>query len=454
MALDSREILHTIVITDLKDEASKIRVAEALVRVTKGASFEQIQGRLQNLPWTLTRKATAKRAAQVIKLLERRGAMAVVIPPLPASPLPHITETQVLSETELLSETQIMSATQFIAVPTEPAETSPVPPKPFSEPPKGPTKEAEPTRSGGFQIEPLSLGGILDRTFQICRRHFWKLMAIIAIPWLVTFIVALAALGVIGVVAAGFTLQSLKELSGWAIVLLAVTVVPSAIVVVVTAFYLSQAALIHATSCVYLDREILVGEAYGFVLNRLGKYFLTSMLFVVVCGALVFFPIIIGAFLFYLSEIVLSSGWWSVITWPLLALVPTYGILKLLLFDKVVIIEDVGYAAALGRSWRLVTGKAQGDWPRGYFLRLVILLHLFLLISITISLFFSIPASLFPLLVPEWKIVGQILDQVFRNVGSLVGGMFGSVCLVVFYYDIRNRKEGFDLQVLARATER
>ena len=202
-------------------------------------------------------------------------------------------------------------------------------------------------------------------------------MAIIAVPWLVTFVMAVVASILIGAVAAGFTVQSLKDLSGWAIVLLAVTVVPSVIVVVITAFYLSQAALIHATSCVYLDREVLVWDAYRFVLNRLGRYFLTSMLFVVVCGALVFFPIIIGAFLFYLSELVLSSGWWSIVTWPLLALVPTYGIIKLLLFDKVVIIENVGYAAALGRSWNLLAGKAQSDWPRGYFLRLVILLHLF-----------------------------------------------------------------------------
>ena len=166
MALDSRGILYTVVITGLKDEASGIKVAEALVRVTKEASFEQIRGRLRNLPWTLTRKATATRAAQVVRLLERRGATTLVIPPLPATPLPHATETQVLPGTELLSTTQIMSATQFIPLPTEHADIAPahakspvgpptLPPTPPVAPPKGPPKAPEPPGGGGFRLNPF-----------------------------------------------------------------------------------------------------------------------------------------------------------------------------------------------------------------------------------------------------------------------------------------------------------
>jgi hypothetical protein len=35
----------------------------------------------------------------------------------------------------------------------------------------------------------------------------------------------------------------------------------------------------------------------------------------------------------------------------------------------------------------------------------------------------------------------------------VIGGIFGAVCLVVYYYDIRNRKEGFDLKMLANIDE-
>jgi hypothetical protein len=131
-------------------------------------------------------------------------------------------------------------------------------------------------------------------------------------------------------------------------------------------------------------------------------------------------------------------------------LIPAYGITKLLLFDKAVIIENVAYVKALRRSWTLVSGKAEGSWPRGYFLRLIILLHLFIFINIAISLLFGTPAALIAALFPEsLKLVGEVVAQLLKNTGSLVAGLFGSVCIVVFYYDIRNRKEGFDLRMLA-----
>lgn len=455
MATDSPETLHTIIIIRIKDEAGKARVVEALTRITKGATPEVIQARVNSLPWTLTRRATAKRASQVVKLLERRGAYVKVIPPLPEAPiLQDVAETQILPGAELLSQTQVMSATQFVPIPAEEAETAEQKPGPR---PKTGTAPPTPPASGGppegevYHIEPLSLGGILDRTFQICRRHFWKLIAIVAVPWLATVVIGALAAAVIGIV--GLTLKSLQAMSAWILVLIGVTVIPSVVVVLAMVFYLSQGALIHAVSSVYLGREVVVGEAYRFVLNRLGRFFLTSLLFVVAVMAFIFCPIIAGVVLYFVFQQVTSSGWWSAIFWLPLMLVPAYAILKLLLFDKVVIIENVAYVSALKRSWDLMVGKAEGEWPRGYFLRLVILLHLFLLINITIYMLFQAPATLFSLLVSDWPILANIVSQVLSNLGSLIGGIFGSVCMVVFYYDIRNRKEGFDLKMLAGMAE-
>jgi len=455
MAKDSPDTLHTIIITAIRDEAGKAQVVEALTRITKGATAEEILARVKSLPWTLTRRATTKRASQVVKLLERRGASVKVIPPLPEAPIMRdVAETQILPSAELLSQTQVMSATQFLPIPgEEPAagEKKPPPAPKTGTTPPAPPASGVPPKGEVYHIEPLSLGGILDRTFQICRRNFWKLIAIVAVPWLATIIVGALAAAVIGVV--GLTLKSLQAMSGWVLALIGVTVIPSVVVVLAVIFYLSQGALIHAVSSIYLGRDVLVGEAYRFVLNRLGRFFLTSLLFVTAVGAFTLAPILAGVILFFVFQQVTSSGWWSAIFWLPLMLVPAYGILKLLLFDKVVIIEDVAYVSALKRSWDLMVGKAEGDWPRGYFLRLVILLHLFLLINITIYMLFQAPASIFALLVSDWPILGNIVSQVFSNVGSLIGGIFGSVCIVVFYYDIRNRKEGFDLQMLAGITE-
>jgi hypothetical protein len=131
-----------------------------------------------------------------------------------------------------------------------------------------------------------------------------------------------------------------------------------------------------------------------------------------------------------------------------------YGTIKLLLFDKVVIIEDIAYFKALGRSWSLLTGKAEGAWPRGYFLRLFILLHLFVLLYLTVVLLFQAPASIVELFMTDMAFAGTILGQVLSNAGSLIASVFNSVCMVVLYYDIRNRKEGFDLKMLSRITRR
>jgi hypothetical protein len=213
-------------------------------------------------------------------------------------------------------------------------------------------------------------------------------------------------------------------------------------------FYLSQGAIIYAVSSIYLGRDVLVKEAYRFVLGRLGRFFLTSCLMALAAFGFVAFSAIIGGLLFGAFRVATSSGWWSAVTWPLLALISMYGITKLLLFDKVVIIEDVAYGKALKRSWDLLTGKADSPWPRGYFLRLVILLNLFFLVNIAINIVFRTPAAIFSVLVSEPQWLGAIVNQVFTSIGSLVAGVFGSVGLVVFYYDIRNRKEGFDLKML------
>jgi hypothetical protein len=207
--------------------------------------------------------------------------------------------------------------------------------------------------------------------------------------------------------------------------------------------------VIHAVAGIYSGKAVGVADSYRFVFRRLGRFVLTSMLFVLVILLLVAVPAVVGAALYFLFKVLTPSGWWSVLLWPLLLIPLAYAFPKLMLWDKVVIIEDLAYMKALTRSWDLVTGKAESPWPRGYFIRLIILLHLFLLIYVGVSLVFETPGALLTYLTPQSiKILGRILGQLLSSAGGLVAGIFMSVCLVVFYFDIRTRKEGFDLQML------
>jgi hypothetical protein len=84
--------------------------------------MEAVMKRLNSLPWTLTRKASYKRAYRLAKLLESLGGTVHCEPPLPSPTRPVMDETLILPSAELISQTQIMSPTQFVAPAEEPHE--------------------------------------------------------------------------------------------------------------------------------------------------------------------------------------------------------------------------------------------------------------------------------------------------------------------------------------------
>ncbi len=433
MDRDDSQIFHTIVITGLKDSSKSEEAALALSRIIKNMTPEKILQRLGSLPWTLTRKE--------------------ITPPLTASVTADIPETQIPRDRPAIQETPGPEAPQSqpppppierggkIAQPAVWAPNQAAPPLPA------------PPEDAGLSIEPLSLGAILDRTFQICRVHFWKLLAVIGVWWGVA---TLAGIGMIIVGAvAGLTLQSFENVSLWMLIPLAAVLIPVALVFFIALFFLCEGALIHAVSCIYLGREVRVRESYSFALGRLRKLLFTTVLMILFMIALCVVALIVGAFVYYVFRYITSSTLWGVLLaipfWLALASIPMYAFIKLMLVDKVIIIEDRGYVDAIDRSWRLLSGKAEGAWPRGYFMRGLILLHLFILINMAISLVFEIPGLL--LMATQLpQAVSEVLKHVLSNVGGVVASLFGSVSGVVFYYDVRNRKEGFDLQMLAERT--
>jgi hypothetical protein len=469
MGEESPEAFYTVSLTKVRDEEAKKKVAETLARITTNLPADKALKRMESLPWTLTRRATQKNAERLVRVMERLGATVQLSPsppepPVLSKPLETGPPSAVEAQTKGSDEPRSVSRPPTVP-PTNSAEkigekSSPSPSPPPSAhltPPRQPEAKVSGTggsgTSGGdgFSIEPLSLGGILDRTFQISRRYFWKLLAIVGIPYLVTAGLV-SCISVVAVIV-GFTFHALGDMPVWALIAAAVTVIPSVIVLITVMFYFSQGALIHAVSAVHLGRDVRVGGAYRFVLGRLGKFLVTVILCAIVVFAAFLIAVLFAVVLFFISKEIASSGWWSAITWLPLALIPFYMSIKFLLFDKVVIIENVAYMSALKRSWDLLTGKADGGWPRGYFSRLLVLLCLFGLLSVTIALIFQIPAALISALMPHSRFLGPVVNWFLSSIGSLIGGMFGAVSLVVFYYDIRNRKEGFDLRMLAGMTE-
>jgi len=409
---------HSITITSLRDEA-KINVARILAAAARTDQTERILKRLDALPWTVTRSASAQTAKRLVAELEKKGAVVEVFPPLP----------------------------------TEPQAVRPIAPEVRSEWMSAEEREpAEPPGAGDVPIidlEPLTLGGILDRGFTLCRNYFWKLFAIAVIPLVVTLGVLLGA-GLILLLAGLTSWAALGEKSVYFLIIMGIAILIPVAIILILVTYLAQGALIYAVSQVYLGRKIVIRDAYGFVFDRLGRFILTTILFGLASFATLIFAMFLGSLLFFGFREMTGSGLWSIPIWLLLLMIPTYAIPKWFLFDKVVIIEDQAYVDALRRSWELVSGKADATWLKWYWLRLVVLFHVFFFIVISVKLLVLPISIILTAPLPETlKFVGIGLSNLVSTFGDVVWGLYVSVCLVIFYYDIRIRKEGFDLQMLA-----
>ncbi len=193
METDSSDTPRTVTITAIKDDAGKRTVAENLSRITSGQPpVERILARLDTLPWTVTRKASVKSARKLVSLLQNLGASVEISPPIPPDTIVGTVEPPA-------------TASPITPPPAAKYENEVVTPKATVDHQAFPLKEKiirseknETADSGEFILEPLSLGGILDRTFQICRAHFWKLLVIAGIPILliggIALVVALIVL--------------------------------------------------------------------------------------------------------------------------------------------------------------------------------------------------------------------------------------------------------------------
>jgi len=175
---------------------------------------------------------------------------------------------------------------------------------------------------------------------------------------------------------------------------------------------LATGAITKAVSDRYLGQPATIGGSYRFVVGRLGALLLTTIL--------VGLFIMAGVFLLFVGAVIFAV-WTS-------------------FFVPVLLIEGRAYARGIERSRYLI---GQGVWAR------------VILMSTIAGLIAAIVQ--YPIIFPL-----QIMSEVFQMPSLLtLSGFFqglaqaavvpiGQVGLVLLYYDSRMRKEGFDLEILAR----
>jgi hypothetical protein len=249
-------------------------------------------------------------------------------------------------------------------------------------------------------LRPLSTGELFDSTFTLYRKHFALFFGVAALPQLLLLMFQL-------VIIAG------SELS------LGIAALPLALIggliflllfLVSTAF--AQGASFFAVSAVHLDEPITIGGAYsrmrGRVMEVIGTMFLAGL------------ATMAGFFLLIVPGIIIMLG-------ASLAIPCT-------------LFEQLNPGAAFSRSMKLTQGS------RG---KVFLIFLLMWAIQMGLSLVVGLPLAV----VAEMKIgpgavaIGLLVLQrlVEFGIGALVAPI-ATIAFTLLYYDLRVRKEAFDLQ--------
>jgi len=264
-----------------------------------------------------------------------------------------------------------------------------------------------------LDLRPLSLGELLDRIFFLYRRHFLVFIGIAAIPYLLILIPVLTGLLLYG-------LPGRRQLPPAALAVAAVVVVILAIVVglaVFVAVLYSAGASVFAVSEIYAGRQPSIRGSFRLVRGKAGTIF----------GIMI------------LSGLIIMAGFIALI-------IPGFYLLcRIPLATAAAMIEDLGSSDAIQRSFSLTRDFA-GRSALIYLLAAALSYGVGLMIQVPFFVLVGITAKQSHLVL-LWTVLGQV--------GGFLGGIIvapvHTIGFALFYYDLRVRKEAFDLQMMMQA---
>lgn len=303
--------------------------------------------------------------------------------------------------------------------------------------------------SASLQLKPMSAGDILDRAIRIYRENFIPLVTIVALVNVPLILVQ--------VVAALLTLPFTKNLDTVtpleatnAATIFGVASVIAAVIGALGSIFV-YAAITAFVSERFLGRPSSVRQAYGTALGRWLSLCIAALLYLLANFALVL--VFAGIIFLPIFGIALLSGGSGGDT-PAdaaiglgvlcLCILVIPALLFLLFVDtrwsfwtQAIVIEKYNSTGGLGRSWKLV---------KGTFWRV---LGFIIILSIIVSAFSLGPIG--ALSVATVFLPSPVLRLALQSVASsaivIIMTPLQYTTLTVLYYDLRIRKEGFDLQM-------
>ena len=267
-----------------------------------------------------------------------------------------------------------------------------------------------------LDLRPLSLGELLDRTFFLYRRHFLLFVGIAAIPYSFFFVVNLATalLPALSRSAASGQVQPVgmaaAAIGGGLFAFLAV--IAGGI-----AFLFSVGATVFAVSEIYTGRQTSIRESLARVRGKTGTIF----------GVL------------FLSGLIMIAGFIALI-------IPgIYLMCRICVATPAALLEDMGPSDSIRRSFDLTRDFA-GRAFMIYMLYFAMVWGVVAVFQFPFILLIAMNAKQMQLL-----LLLTVLMQVGNFIGSALVAPVSTIGFALFYYDLRVRKEAFDLQMMMRA---
>ncbi len=270
-----------------------------------------------------------------------------------------------------------------------------------------------------LDLRPLSIGELLDRTFSLYRRNFLLFIGISAIPQLLVLALQLAQIILMPAkvaVARPAASQLLAAVPGFSTagVLGIIVAALVGLIVYFVAYLFSQGATVYAVSELYLGRATTIGQSLSRVRGELGSLF----------------------------GVVFLNGLVTGLCFLLLIIPGIYMACRLCVCIPAALLENLGPRESLERSFGLTKENAG---------RAFLILLLYVVILYAALFLFGIPfgiamqsAAHDPAMLRVWT----ALMQVGNFVATVLVTPVFTIASSIFYFDLRVRKEAFDLQLM------
>jgi len=299
------------------------------------------------------------------------------------------------------------------------------------------------------ELRPLGVGDVLDRTFNVYRSKPVLFLALSAIWYLalVLVFVVLAVAVFAGALATfgrqpitpGSPLPASPELLAGAIA----GVIGFVIVGVIVAIFLfsaQSASLVDAGSRRYLSKDATIGESFRVGIAAAGRLFFAGLLALLAIVALWAVVFIVAGLIAAIGQ----GGAIGILALALASIVALVGTFYLgaswLVAPVIVVLEKAGPMAALRRAWRLSEGNR---WRIIGIQALLGILNVVL--SVLLGGLFAIGAQ------GDQPGIGSVVQSLVNLASTIIWAPVEWIAFTVLYYDLRVRKEAFDLQLAAEA---